>query len=390
MSLSMMDFLSAIFFIVAGVWLLAAIVYSLMVLYFLRLRSLNLLHTIHDDEYGRFYIFPKCGCRRHSPDELSNDDLAANDQSSSSSSPRQYYISFGWIFRRYARHLNIDADHDRNTPRYKRSERREAVRVLLQQQRQRKKSRRNSKTTSPVALLPSLDKDISRAQCRDADGNTGNIFQRWYTSVTFQTNDTKGTSLQQIQCGPANENDLSCMENGGQHVATKTDIHQCCNNDDTLSFPVDEVPICSICLSPYDCNDDDDYDDCDDEHYIPKKLVTAPPSTTIVATDGSAYSSNTTVFQSSTCVHQFHMECILNWLQRKTNVECPCCRIPMIHDQDVWKTIQHLRKQKLRSIQKRKQQLERSKQHPTAVTTPNDDDHIDETTNSETEHEGLP
>ena len=84
------------------------------------------------------------------------------------------------------------------------------------------------------------------------------------------------------------------------------------------------------------------------------------------------------------------MECILNWLQRKTNVECPCCRIPMIDDKEVWKTIVNLRKQKLRSIQKLKQQLQQQRSKLEASRNNNhqqDDDPIDATTNSETEHE---
>jgi Anaphase-promoting complex subunit 11 RING-H2 finger len=368
MSLTMMDFLSAIFFIVAGLWLLAAIVYSLMVFYFLRLRTLNLLHTIHDDEFGRFYFFPKCGCRR-SPNARSNDaDPTTNDQSPSAlPSPRQYYISFGWIFRRYARHLNIDAGNDHDAPRYKRSERREAVHVLLQQRQH--KSRRNSKATSPLTLSSRK----SRTQCRDTDGNAGNIFRRWFTSTKVQTNHSNVVGAASPQTEPPDESDLG--------IATTNDAydhqnHRCNNN--TLSLPMDEVPICSICLGPYDS------DDCDEEHHTSSssssKNLDTPQHPTTTITAAAASGSANTVFQSSTCVHQFHMECILNWLQRKTNVECPCCRIPMIDDKEVWKTIQQLRKQKIRSMmQKQKQQ--RTTQH---------DDHIDETTNSETEHEGLP
>ena len=390
MLLSMMDFLSAIFFIVAGIWLFAAILYSLMVFYFLRLRSQNLLHTIHDDEFGRFYIFPKCGCYRLS-NAPSNDDTTITTPTNNEQAIRRYYISFGWIFRRYARHLNIDAGIERDAPRYKRSERREAVQVLLQQrqiQHQRKKLR-NSKSTHcpPVTKSSSLsstslsDEDVPR-----------NIFQRLYASRQSPSSNLKAIGASH-SCSDAavlpysvkdqsneDKNDLSHMENGVANTTEISDIHHHCNN--ALSCSMEEVPICSICLGPYE---NDDSDDADDQLGSTKNLDATLPSTRTAAV-GSAH----TVFQSSTCVHQFHMECILNWLQRKTNVECPCCRIPMIDDKEVWKTIVNLRKQKLRSIQKLKQQLQQQRSKLEASRNNNhqqDDDPIDATTNSETEHE---
>lgn len=391
MSLAMMDFLSAIFFIVAGIWLLAAILYSLMVFYFLRLRSLNLLHTINEDEFGRLYLYPVCRCRdRVSRRESTNEGSNINDDPNATGTTRHsYYISFGWIFRRYARHLNIDAgrNEDQDAPRYKRSERREAVQLLLQNQQQQQppnhKSRRwNSKASMPQPTLLSSSsaahKDTSPALCcRDNDVSVGNIFQRVYAAVKFQSNDmnVRGpSSPPPPQNGPCDdENNLSQMENG---VGTTSNE----------SLPIDEIPICSICLGPYD--DDDNHDDCDDDqcsssHIKNVNTMKPPEATTEIASD-------TVVFQSSTCVHQFHMECILNWLQRKGNVECPCCRIPIIDENDVWKTIQQLRKQKLRVMQKltKQRSQQRSTNRPNVNDNDEDEIYIDETTNSETEHDG--
>lgn len=357
-----MDFLSAIFFIVAGVWLLAAIIYSLMVFYFLRLRSLNLLHTIHDEEFGRWYIFPKCVFWRSRNTQASDSNTATEQPQPPND---RYYISFGWMFRRYARHLNIDAgiDDRDSSPRYKRSERRKAVRVLLLQQQLQlqKKKQKNTKMSGQLESSSSV-----------ADA-AGNLFQRLCTSkksrkkeadIKFDVPSCSAAALQKQQndTKPLEESDLSCMEQG---TATATDG---CNH--TTSLSTDDALICSICLGTYD----------DDEST--RNIDSPEPQMATTTTDISS------VFQSSTCVHQFHMECILNWLQRKSNNECPCCRTPMIDDREVWKTIVQLRKQKRRALQKSQKQ-ERPKKQTIVNHNENDnDDRVDETAHSETDHGG--
>lgn len=373
-----MDFLSAIFFIVAGVWLCAAILYSLMVFYFLRLRSLNLLHTIHDDEFGRVYLSvpTKCcgGCRRSNDGDVANPSV----NEPPSRPPHPYYISFGWIFRRYARHLNIDGGSNVNSendaPRYKRSERRAAVQILLlQQQQQQHQHHQRPRNSQSSANLPTT-------HCsRDGERSARNIVQRWFTSAKSQTNDAKVVD--------DGKNDLSHMEQGVAATNDISDHSHCCHNSSTLSQVLDELPICSICLGPYD--DDDGEEEQNHPSSSAKSLGAPRPATTTTTTTAS----DSTIFQSSTCIHQFHMECILNWLQRKTNVECPCCRVPMIHDKEVWKTIQQLRKQKLRAMQKQqRKQREQQISNQKSTTThhpPLNDDLVDETTNSETEHDEL-
>ena len=63
------------------------------------------------------------------------------------------------------------------------------------------------------------------------------------------------------------------------------------------------------------------------------------------------------VYVSKTCTHQFHSECILNWLERGNNTECPICRVPMVTDDEVWSTVKELRKQEQ---QRKSQQKKRT------------------------------
>jgi hypothetical protein len=60
-------------------------------------------------------------------------------------------------------------------------------------------------------------------------------------------------------------------------------------------------------------------------------------------------------FTSRTCIHKFHRDCLLDWLERRDHTECPCCREPMVADEDVWDSVQLMRRQqrKLRRRQTR-------------------------------------
>lgn len=62
---------------------------------------------------------------------------------------------------------------------------------------------------------------------------------------------------------------------------------------------------------------------------------------------------------SPTCVHRFHHECLMDWLERQNNTDCPCCREAMVADDDVWDLVQASRRKqrKLRRIQSTKGML---------------------------------
>lgn len=79
----------------------------------------------------------------------------------------------------------------------------------------------------------------------------------------------------------------------------------------------DEAPTCSICLGVYELGD--------------------------------------LVLRSKTCSHVFHQDCLLQWLERPDCVECPCCRVPMVSEDDVWaqvKAVRRKRRQQRRSKSK--------------------------------------
>jgi len=68
-------------------------------------------------------------------------------------------------------------------------------------------------------------------------------------------------------------------------------------------------PVCSICLMEYEEGEEDD------------------------------------VFHSNVCRHEFHKACLLDWLERRNNTECPICRTALVSDEEVWETVQRRRKQ---------------------------------------------
>ena len=57
-------------------------------------------------------------------------------------------------------------------------------------------------------------------------------------------------------------------------------------------------------------------------------------------------------FTSTVCSHRFHHGCIMDWLERRANTECPCCRTRLISDEEVWETVQKIRGERRRQIRK--------------------------------------
>lgn len=90
-----MDILAAIFFVVAGIWLLLAMSYSLMIVWFLRMRARGQLDTIYDEDFGRIYL---------------------PSWTNSSNSDYRFYIPAGCIFRRYMHHLQQEQQRQQRQP----------------------------------------------------------------------------------------------------------------------------------------------------------------------------------------------------------------------------------------------------------------------------------
>jgi len=103
----------------------------------------------------------------------------------------------------------------------------------------------------------------------------------------------------------------------------------------------DERPVCSICLGSYEEDD-----------------------------------TAASVLQSVTCPHRFHNECILDWLQRQANLECPCCRLPMVSEVDVWTTVKRNRKERRKQLRRERQknkQVNSCHQQPETESTDSGD-----------------
>lgn len=71
------------------------------------------------------------------------------------------------------------------------------------------------------------------------------------------------------------------------------------------------------------------------------------------------YENGEVVLKSPACSHQYHFDCVLDWLQRHSNSECPCCRVAMVSEDDVWKSVKRFRRDKRRQV-KRERRKRRS------------------------------
>jgi len=86
---------------------------------------------------------------------------------------------------------------------------------------------------------------------------------------------------------------------------------------DTFNLTTDE-PVCSICLEKYE----------------------------------DAEENNDEIYSSRICSHRFHTACILEWLERRSNTECPCCRVPLVTDEQVWQTVKQIRRANRKMLRK--------------------------------------
>lgn len=271
---STMSVLSVVFFMVAGVWLLAALFYSIIVLCFLRMRAQGRLGSIYDENFGRVQLI------------------------------RGFYLPLGCIFRRYARHLQLD--DERPNPRFfSRTERRAAMEALLLER----------KKTRGIFLQRPL-KSQKRKKEDEGHAPPG--------SPAVVAEITKANAAE----------DSTDLESGGV-AATLVDVTL---DDDQLSE--DGGPICSICLGDYESSDP--------------------------------------VFCPKTCSHQFHESCILDWLQRQTNTECPCCRVAMVSEDEVWTTVKRLRKEKRKQQRRARQKPSKANAEEEPVSETEDDVEDDE------------
>jgi hypothetical protein len=112
--------------------------------------------------------------------------------------------------------------------------------------------------------------------------------------------------------------------------AVSSHIDEEMQHDENTSIAT-EGPVCSICLGGYE-NDDE-------------------------------------LLGAKTCSHQFHKDCILDWLQRQNHAECPCCRVPMVEEEDVWNVVRSMRDQMTSQKPKTKQRTQLTKSSTTSSSS---------------------
>jgi hypothetical protein len=110
-----------------------------------------------------------------------------------------------------------------------------------------------------------------------------------------------------------------------------------CQQDDaastTSASDASEGYVCCICLGPYDSDS--------------------------MADEGQLLGAN-----NGSCSHLFHKDCILDWLQRQNQLECPCCRVPMATEDDVWRIVQARRTEKQKRPRSSSTTKERADKQP--------------------------
>ena len=220
----------------------------------------------------------------------------------------RFYLPLGCIFRRYIRHLEAEAGSSRNNANDSRFMTRQERRAALEE-----------------LLLEQTTSGASSNQQATAN---------WRFSLRRQ-------KKQQIA--------LTNMKNESNDHADHVVKDPCAESAQQLSDirdvdleqgPVDDMaedlasctgPLCSICLADFDSDD--------------------------------------AVLQSKTCSHQFHQQCILEWLERIHNTDCPCCRVAMVSEDEIWSIVKEKRKELKR------QNVKLGRQH----CAPKDDGDMSET-----------
>jgi hypothetical protein len=284
-----MNVMAAFFFAFAGSWLIAATIYSCLTLFYLRLRSRNELHLIYDENFGRCYVPPMClrellcCCRKN------------NDNSSRNQQDRGLYIPWGKCIQRYLHRLQLDE--------------------MREESSEMQGNRRTWGRFFRIGVTTHERAEMNTSSCEAA-----------YMTVTERRN-----AMFKLLRMPSENNESNSTNSGPD--STLGDLEHHSSDQVTRRTEIElensyEGQVCGICLE-----------------IIQSTFVHEKDKSTHSPIDNRNH-CNRDVFQSKTCAHSFHLECILDWLERPLKTDCPTCRISIIAESDVFHQVRRDRKAK--------------------------------------------
>jgi hypothetical protein len=242
------DLLVAVFFLIAGAWLLMAISYSILILLLLRLQARGEL-DFYEENFG---LLVCCNGRIR--------------------------LNFGFILRRYA--------------------------IQLEREQQQ------------------------HGQARQNDNGDPEPLRR----VRIMTRGERRCAVERLLAAPADK-----------EIAVEPPLTL--SMGDGQSDSSEEGPLCMICLGEYGRY-------CSMETSALSRRGLSSSHLIFVVLLLVIKEPSDQVFTSNTCSHRFHTDCIMDWLERRNNTECPCCREDMVSDDDVWKIVKTMRKERRKQLRK--------------------------------------
>lgn len=303
------DVVSIIVLVVASIWLLLVFLYATVVGLFYYLRSTRQLGSIYEEDFGRIYL---------------------------SNNHEDTYIPLGFLFRWYMRYHPNETDEEGQT--YTSSSH-SSVRTITQATDDHSdfipfcnpmiNNNTASTSTSPTVTIRNI------CSCRPVEDASKKCSYHFMTRIERRTA-VEILLLQQ------------------QLLLRNSSVNDDIDDDNSLSFPYSvridvadddkssRKPICNICLEEYtnDIRKDD----------VIVKLLSVETISVVAAT--SYFNEIMDMrYIPSTCNHHFHMGCIIDWLQlQQSHNDCPCCKIPLLLEDDVWQIAKQIRMIKKRKI----------------------------------------
>ncbi|CAJ1966189.1 unnamed protein product [Cylindrotheca closterium] len=148
------------------------------------------------------------------------------------------------------------------------------------------------------------DENFGQLKCCNGFFNfdLGCIARRYAVRMTRNESDSPQHTITRIERRAALEVILKTSTTPKDVV---TDVVECSEKSGEVHIVDGNETLCSICLSGYE---------------------------------------NDHVVITTKCGHQFHKACLMDWLERRNNSECPVCRETLIAEGAIWEKVQTMRK----------------------------------------------